>query len=95
MAGVFAARKFLNPCIPPQAVALLGREAFKVLPTLACLLFGTALALHVLYGEGSALLEGTDLLEGFAEGFRTFGASCGTVARAGLGDFPAANEDVP
>lgn len=74
---------------------MLGREAFKVLPTLACLLFGTALALHVLYGEGSALLEGTDHSEGFVEGFRTFGVACGTVARAGLGDVRVPDEDVP
>lgn len=80
---------------PSQAVALLGREAGKILPTLACLLFGTALALHVLYGEGSSLLEGTDHSEGFVEGFRTFGLSCGTVARAGLGDIRVPDEDVP
>lgn len=83
------------PRLPPQAVALLGREAGRVLPTLACLLFGTALSLHVLYGEGSALLEGTGHSEGFVEGFRTYALSCGTVARAGLGDIQVPDEDVP
>ena len=84
-----------KPLNAPQAVALLGREACKVLPTLACLLFGTALALHALYGEGSSLLEGTDHSEGFVEGFQTYGVACGTVARAGLGDIRVPEEDVP
>lgn len=74
---------------------MLGREALKVLPTLACLFLGTAVALHVLYGEGSPLLEGTDHAEGFVEGFQTFGMSCGTVARAALGEVREPDEDVP
>lgn len=74
---------------------MLVREAFKVLPTMACLLFGTALALHVLYGEGSPLLEGTDYPEAFVEAFRTFGVSCGTVMRAGLGDVYVPDDDLP
>ncbi|CAN0316958.1 unnamed protein product [Laminaria digitata] len=86
-----------------QAITLLSREAAKVLPTLACLLLGTALALHVLYGEGSVLLEGTGYLGrcrggGGGGGFRTFGVSCGTVLRAGLGDVRLAGDwdrDVP
>lgn len=77
-----------------QAIAMLTLEAGKVVPTLACLLVAVTLALHALYGEGSPLLEGTysaSLIppgeEGsFVEGFRTFGASLGTVLAAALGD---------
>ena len=70
-------------------------------------MLGTAVALHVLYGKGSALLQGTSYVpldslgvvdeegEGggsYVEGFRTFGASCGTVLRAGLGDVRLAGD---
>ncbi|CAM9386280.1 unnamed protein product [Scytosiphon promiscuus] len=78
-----------------ESIALLAREACKVIPTLACLLLGTALALHVMYGKGSSLLEETDYTEGFVEGFQTFATSCGTVARAGLGDIRVPDGSVP
>lgn len=93
-----------------QAISALSREAAKVLPSLACLLFGLALALHVLYGEGSSLLEGTDYTVGeggqvfgeelgdgaYVEGFQTFGLSCGTVLAAALGNIgPPYYGDVP
>ena len=85
-----------------KAMTLMAREAAKVLPILACFLFGCALALHVLYGEGSSLLEGTDFVSpltggaGYVDGFRTYGASCGTVLGAGLGVIsPPLDADVP
>lgn len=89
-----------------QAITLLSREALKVLPTLGCLLFGTALALHTLYGEGSSLLEGTGYVpfrddvdgaeQAFVRQFRTFGTSCGTVLAAGLGSIRLqGGDDVP
>ncbi|CAM9439983.1 unnamed protein product [Pylaiella littoralis] len=91
-----AAAAFLPELGPTvKAISLLAREAFKVLPTMACLLFGTALALHVLFGEGSSLLEGEDYPEAFVEAFRTFGVSCGTVTRAGLGDVYVPDDDLP
>lgn len=95
----------LPPSFPSyifQAMAALAREAVKVLPLLGCVLFGCALALHVLYGEGSSLLEGTDYISPltggveYVDGFQTFGASCGTVLGAGLGVIrPPIDTDLP
>ncbi|CAN0360944.1 unnamed protein product, partial [Ectocarpus fasciculatus] len=91
--GVAAFVPGLGPTV--KAISLLAREASKVVPSLACLLLGTALALHVMYGEDSPLLEGTELSGGYVDGFRTFGVSCRTVARAGFGDIQVPDEDVP